>query len=387
MASIRRRKNRGHQRWLLDYVDIDDRRYQIDTRTTDEDIARVWLAKAEDLLARAAIGQIETVGRITPADIRGESRENVERRKNAPKAKRIRLSEFAVLYDERGRTELGLSDNTRTIDRNAVNLYKRIIGDLYLNEITVDQIIRVKKWMQDNNYSPVTEAMYQKHLKAAFNRAVKWGYLEESPFNDVAAVPRTRRRRAMTEEEILQLLRTAEAKNLPYSRFLKTLIYLGVRRNEARMIRGEDVDLDNKVVKVTITKKRGEPVDVRLPINKALYRIFSQMNIREGEYLFPSPQVEGQPLSASFVTHYFKTLLEAAGLPRERYTLHSLRHSYTSHLKAKKVPIDIIQRLQSHSSPRITWGTYDHTEALHYRDISDMVDFEQAEGEDREDRT
>ena len=64
-----------------------------------------------------------------------------------------------------------------------------------------------------------------------------------------------------------------------------------------------------------------------------------------------------------------------AKLP-ESFTLHSLRHTYVTYLREKGVPIDIVQRLVGHTSPMMTWDTYDHTEALSFRQFANMVRFE-----------
>ena len=123
-----------------------------------------------------------------------------------------------------------------------------------------------------------------------------------------------------------------------------------------------------------ILKKRGKPMEVELPINNALYGVLARMDIHRGKFLFPSPRNEDAPISFSFATHYFKKLLTYAGLPA-KYVFHSLRHSFTTHLRSKQVPIDAIQRLQSHSSPTVTWRYYDHSSALDFAEYSQRVDF------------
>ncbi len=77
----------------------------------------------------------------------------------------------------------------------------------------------------------------------------------------------------------------------------------------------------------------------------------------------------------NFVTHKFKEYIRAAALP-EHYALHSLRHTYATYLRQKGVPLDIIFRLLGHSSPAVTSEHYDHTNATHFRNQADLVDFE-----------
>jgi integrase/recombinase XerD len=68
------------------------------------------------------------------------------------------------------------------------------------------------------------------------------------------------------------------------------------------------------------------------------------------------------PLNKSYVTHRFKAYVRECGLSEE-FHLHSLRHTYSTHLIQKGVPIDIVQKLLGHSSPKITADNYDHSVA------------------------
>ncbi|MBT5874227.1 MAG: site-specific integrase [Candidatus Latescibacteria bacterium] len=90
-------------------------------------------------------------------------------------------------------------------------------------------------------------------------------------------------------------------------------------------------------------------------------------------HIFESRMIPGQPWGPDGVTHKFKTEIRKAGLP-ESYSLHSLRHTYATHLQEKGVPRDIVQKLLGHSSP-VTTGIYDHSEALHFREYADKADF------------
>jgi len=83
----------------------------------------------------------------------------------------------------------------------------------------------------------------------------------------------------------------------------------------------------------------------------------------------------GQPWNKDWVTHKFKRELKRAGLP-DHYSLHSLRHTYTTHLRMQGVPRDVIQALLGHTTPETT-SVYDHTRALYFRQFADMINFEE----------
>ena len=114
---------------------------------------------------------------------------------------------------------------------------------------------------------------------------------------------------------------------------------------------------------------------LELPINTGLQRVIQGMDNGSG-YVFGSTELPGKPWNKHWVSHKFKRILSLADLPDE-YSLHSLRHTYATHLREKGVPRDIIQSLLGHSSPDTT-TIYDHSDALYFRQFDDMVDFSKA---------
>jgi site-specific recombinase XerD len=87
--------------------------------------------------------------------------------------------------------------------------------------------------------------------------------------------------------------------------------------------------------------------------------------------LFPD-----RPLTPSAVERAFTNAVERAGLP-ERGGIHSLRHSFATHLLEAGVDPLTLQRLLGHSSLRTT-TTYLHVRQERLEHISsalDLIDF------------
>lgn len=103
------------------------------------------------------------------------------------------------------------------------------------------------------------------------------------------------------------------------------------------------------------------------------------MNLVPDRYLFPSnsnaKKMTGQPWHEDFVSHRFKRYIRDLKLP-DRYTLHSLRHSYSNCLLEQGVSLEIVYKLLGHSSIQTTSKYYDATMALNFREQADLVDFE-----------
>ncbi len=73
-----------------------------------------------------------------------------------------------------------------------------------------------------------------------------------------------------------------------------------------------------------------------------------------GPYVFCQP--DGQPLTASMTEHRLSRAVRRAGISREqgRITWHDLRHTCSSHLAMRGVPLKVIQELMGHATIEMT---------------------------------
>jgi len=63
---------------------------------------------------------------------------------------------------------------------------------------------------------------------------------------------------------------------------------------------------------------------------------------------------------------------EEAGLPKE-LKFHCLRHSFATHVLQKWDDIYGVSKIMGHSTPQVTSDFYDHTTALNYRSVVDLL--------------
>ena len=397
MANLRYRSNR--RTYLLEYRDPGDttndprgRRYQINVGP-DKETAEMLLLEVERKIRLVQAGLLEKVGHIL-----GKDKQNEEQRN------RIRIADLKGFHANLARKELNHKEETIGVYNNAFDSFISAVGNQYVDEITVAD---VRAWRDvlmgdvpgtnskpsdgETPKSKTTISMWGRSLKAAWNRAIKEQYAEQNPFRDVrwAGPSETRRRdKSMSVEEVDRLLRvTRESGELQLWVYFLCLLYTGLRRQELLRIQGKHIDLENRTLLVMITKKRGEPIWMKVPINKQLYAILREIDIKPEEYLFKTTarkkvhRESGKPWSKWYVTHKFKEMAAKAGLP-ERYTLHSFRKTFITYLSEKGVPTNIIQRLVGHSSPTITFQEYDSSEAVSYAPFVDLMDIGAKSDED-----
>ncbi len=134
----------------------------------------------------------------------------------------------------------------------------------------------------------------------------------------------------------------------------------GLRLSEVHSLRRENIDFDRKVV--TIRKGKGKK-DRVVMLDDALAELLkSWMNSGCGkEFLFEG-YTEGEPLSRRTIEKIFENACIKAEID-SRGGIHSLRHSFATHLLEQGTDLRYIQELLGHASSKTT-EIYTHV-AIH----------------------
>jgi integrase len=190
---------------------------------------------------------------------------------------------------------------------------------------------------------PVSVNMEFRQLKAAFEKAVKWGHLPHNPFKgvDQCRVKNSNLPKFLTKEEVNNLLNSIPGGC--FKNYILFCLYTGCRRGEALNLMWDDIDLEKGRVTFKITKSGKSRI---IPFNGALKEVLSSME-KNGEKLFP--------FKKEFVTQKFKKVLKQSGnRNHQSLKLHSLRHTYASHLIMSGVDLLTVSKLLGHSTVRVT---------------------------------
>ena len=129
-------------------------------------------------------------------------------------------------------------------------------------------------------------------------------------------------------------------------RVLLCLIYsAGLRSKEARNLRIADVDFDRLAIHIRQTKYNKDRYVPLSPLMvKGLHKYIAAYNPKE--FLFNGKDV-GSKLSARGVQWTMRETLKRAGIHKEA-TVHTLRHSYATHLLEYGMDIDTLRQLLGH---------------------------------------
>ncbi len=162
--------------------------------------------------------------------------------------------------------------------------------------------------------------------------------------------------------EVRTLLNCVKA--LVYRICLITIYACGLRISEGVALQIGDVDGQRKVLRVRGKGNKDRQVPLAEPTLESL-RAFWKLH-RSEPWLFParmqprSTREEG-PVSADNLRLAFAAALEQSGINKAA-TVHSLRHSYATHLLEAGVQLRLIQEILGHRSPSTT-AIYTHLTA------------------------
>jgi site-specific recombinase XerD len=149
----------------------------------------------------------------------------------------------------------------------------------------------------------------------------------------------------LSPTEVTQLL--AAVPTLKYRTALTIVYAAGLRISEVVALKVRDIDSQRMVIRVAQGKGRKDRYVMLSPKLLTLFRKYWKA-ARPTDWLFPG-KVSGQPLHAWNVQAACQEARQAAGLTK-LVTVHSLRHSFATHLLERGTNVRAIQLLLGHRS-------------------------------------
>lgn len=235
------------------------------------------------------------------------------------------------------------SANTyRNEDNKVARRLIPFFGKVRLSQIDAHMIERYKFKRQADGVSPRTVNIEITLLSVIYKMAIKWGYARQNPVNGVEKLKQPQRSpRFLSSEEIARLLKAAKGRYI--FPFIVTALHTGMRKSELLNLQWEDIDFPNNTI--TVQSKADwhtKNYDFRAIEMTATLRNVLQAMERENEYVFT---YHGKRI-VSDVKRSVARLFREAGI--ENASLHTLRHTFASHLAMQGVPLLHIQQLLGH---------------------------------------
>ncbi|NMH26746.1 site-specific tyrosine recombinase/integron integrase [Flavobacterium silvaticum] len=171
----------------------------------------------------------------------------------------------------------------------------------------------------------------------------------------------------LSVEEVRRLLKCAT--NLKHKVLLSLIYSGGFRISEVLNLKMSDLDGDRMLIHIRNAK--GKKDRYTLLSHKALAMLNEYLAIYQPkQFLFEGQN--GQRYSERAAQNVLKTSAERADI-RKKITLHTLRHSFATHLLEQGTDIRYIQNLLGHSNPKTTM-IYTHVTDVAMHNIKNPLD-------------
>lgn len=277
-----------------------------------------------------------------------------------------RLSQYAEEFLAHAETKYAIK--TIRLYKDALEDLMEHVGDIPLDMVTVRN---VDKFMarRAKKVKPITVNKELSTLKAAFNQAIRWEYIEKNPFTG------TKRLRVpekapvyFTREEYAVLLAGIQGHWL--SDLVIVAMNTGLRQGELLTLTWQNVDLDRKIIRVvntaTFRTKTGKHRIV--PLNAVAIAVLEERQKLREAYVFT---LDGGQVKSQWVTHLFKKTIRRLGM-RDELHFHSLRHTFASYLVQSGVSLYQVGKLLGHRDMKST-EVYAHLQPDMMHDIVDRL--------------
>lgn len=179
----------------------------------------------------------------------------------------------------------------------------------------------------------------------------------------------------LSAEEVTAVIESAGS--LKYQAALSISYGAGLRRNEVVHLKVSDIDSERMIIRVEKGKGKKERNAMLSPSLLTLLRSWyrfahSQNRILPGGWLFPG-QNPVNPMTARQLNRGFHRALDNSGIDKQ-VTLHSLRHSFATHLLESGVDIRVIQVLLGHEKLTTT-ARYSQVATTTLREVKGPLEY------------
>lgn len=171
---------------------------------------------------------------------------------------------------------------------------------------------------------------------------------------DTLKIPRSRRIKklpvVLSQGEVREVLsKVQDLKNLV---ILMSIYSGGLRLSEGLNLRVSDIDSQRMMIRVRQGKGNKDRYTLLGKRALKVLRLYWK-RYRPKDLLFPSKTRAGHPIHGSAVQKAFREALAKTTI-RKKATVHTLRHSFATHLLEEGTEIPYIQNLLGHSDSRTT---------------------------------
>jgi site-specific recombinase XerD len=260
----------------------------------------------------------------------------------------------------------------RNLSENTIETYIRVVRQFseYFNKapenLGTDEIREYLLYLKNDKKRAIqTLDVTYSALKFFYNGVI------EKPL-ELSPVPRVKREKrlpvVLSAEEITLLFTVI--KNIKDKAILSIIYSAGLRTSEAANLKISDIDSSRMHIRIQHSKGAKDRYTILSKVTLIVLRQYWKM-YKPAEWLFPG-RYPDRPMTRRNMARIFNKYKKQAGITKQA-TIHSLRHSFATHLLENGADLHHIQLLLGHSSPKTT-TVYLHVRRVDLQRIASPLD-------------
>lgn len=257
---------------------------------------------------------------------------------------------------------------SKSLSENTVKNYFRDLIDYFIylkqNDLSPTKSIEPKyirkmlSFLIGKGFSKISISRKISAIKSYITFLEKFNYSKNN-YSELISIPKKSKSlpKVMTKKEVSQLIKHVEMntkKNLRDDALIELLYSTGLRVSEVANLKLKDINLEKSEIKIL---GKGNKERIVIFNNKSKEKIISYLKNDKRyisiktEALFQNKFKEA--LSTRSIQRILKKYLNFSGI-NSKYSTHTLRHTFATHLLEGGADIKVIQQLMGHSSPETT---------------------------------
>ena len=281
-----------------------------------------------------------------------QSLEKVEPEESKEKKSTIKLSSFLEEY----KTYINNTYSKKYLKKAVIPSFSALqknIPDMKLDSISTRMIDQFISFVSAS--SKHSASLYHRTLKAAFNKAVVWNYIEVNPFDKIKTpkVPQSFPV-FISESELIEILNKTEMQLM--KDIFTTAFYTGMRLGELLNMKWNWIDFNQDIITIKNSNefnsknKRERIIPIHQKVQAVLQTRFQLGKLQNALVFY---RYENIKLNEDFVSKQFKKAVRTAKL-NDKIHFHSLRHSFASALVQRGISLYAVKELLGHGNIKTT---------------------------------
>ena len=268
-----------------------------------------------------------------------------------------------------------LSDNTiKNYFRDLIEYFDYLKQNNLLPNKSIERnhIRKMLSFLIDKGFSKLSISRKISAIKSYITFLDKFNYSENN-YSELITIPKKSKSlpKVMTKKEVNQLIKHVEMntmKNLRDDALIELLYSTGLRVSEVANLKIRDIDFKKSEINIL---GKGNKERIVIFNNKSKEKIIRYL---KNDKRFISLKTEAlfqnkfkEALTARSIQRILKKYLNFSGI-NSKYSTHTLRHTFATHLLEGGADIKVIQQLLGHSSPETT-KIYTHVSSSTLRNV------------------